>query len=272
MRANVDLSQRHSRQPPKARRRVHNRSVEDADQNQPLGPLFMRWARDSVRARGLPKSLAVLVAQLWGLLRDSLPERRRSRFGDIDYDCDYGFDTTWARLSWGVRLREVFTERLYQPTVPDEFSEILQHLARVDFTPFTFIDLGSGKGRALLLAAQYPFRRIIGVEVLTELHAVAEENLARLRQNDGAIDVQSICLDAREFEFPPDPLLVYLFNPFPDYVLSTVIDNLRASLARHPRPVYFIYNAPYEQQVIERANTLRKIVQTHQYAIYKAGI
>ena len=239
----------------------------------------MRWARDSVHARGLPKSLAYLVKQLWEVLLDSFPERRRSRFGDIDYDCDYGFDTTWARLSWDVRLREVFTERLYQPTVPEEFSEILQHLACIDFTPFTFIDLGSGKGRALLLAAEYPFRRIIGVEVQAELHAVAEQNLARLHENGGENggesggenDACSICVDARDFEFPPDPLLVYLFNPFPDYVLSTVIDNLRASIARHPRPVYVIYNAPFEQHVIERANTLRKIVQTSRYAIYRAG-
>ena len=204
----------------------------------------MRWARDSVRARGVPRSLAYLARQLWDLLRDSMPDRRRARFGDIDYDCDHGFDTTWARLSWGVRLREVFAERLYQPTVPDEFSEMLQHLARVDFTGFTFIDLGSGKGRVLLLAAAYHFRRIIGVEFQPELHAVAEVNLSRLRENGGNIDAESLCLDAREFEFPPDPLVIYLFNPFPDYVLSTVLDNLQASVARHPRPVYVIYNTP----------------------------
>jgi predicted RNA methylase len=246
--------------------------VEDEDQNLELGPLFMRWASDSVRARGLCKSFAYLAAQAWTLLRDSMPERRRSRFGDIDYDCDYGFDTTWARLSWSVRLREVFTERLYQPTVPAEFSEMLQQLARVDFTCFTFIDLGSGKGRALLLAAEYLFQHIIGVEVQAELHAIAEENLARLRENGSKIDAHSICLDAREFQFPPDPLIVYLFNPFPDYVLATVIDNLRVSLARHPRPVYVLYNAPYEQQVIERAESLRKIVHTHQYQIYEASL
>jgi predicted RNA methylase len=245
---------------------------EYEDQNLELGSLLMRWAHDSVRARGLGKSLAYLAGQAWNLLCDSMPARRRSRFGDIDYDCDYGFDTTWARLSWGVRLREVFTERLYQPTVPAEFSEMLQQLARVDFTGFTFIDLGSGKGRALLLAAAYPFRRIIGVEVQAELHAIAEENLYRLRENGGKIAAQSICLDAREFSFPPDPLVVYLFNPFPDYVLSAVIDNLRTSLVRHSRPVYVIYNAPFEQQVLEQGNTLRRIVHTLQYEIYAAGI
>ncbi len=251
---------------------MHNRAVEDeyGDQNLQLGSMFLRWAHDSVRARGLCKSLAYLAVQAWNLLCDSMPERRRSRFGDIDYDCDYGFDTTWARLSWSVRLREVFTERLYQPTVPAEFSEMLQQLARVDFTGFTFVDLGSGKGRVLLLAAAYPFRCVIGVEVQAELHAVAEENLFRLRENGSKIDAHSICLDAREFSFPPDPLVVYLFNPFPDYVLSSVLDNLRASLVRHPRPVYVIYNAPFEQQVLDQAKCLRRIVHTLQYEIYQA--
>lgn len=249
---------------------AHNETMED-DQNLEFGPLFMRWARDSVRARGLGKSLTYLAEQAWSLLRDSMPDRRRSRFGDIDYDCDYGFDTTWARLSWSVRLREVFAERLYQPTVPAEFTEMFQQLARIDFTQFTFIDLGSGKGRALLMAADYPFRCILGVEVQAELHAIAEENLARLRENGSKIDAYSICLDAREFTFPPDPLVVYLFNPFPDYVLAAVVANLGKSLDRDPRPVYIIYNAPFEQHIIEKAKFLRRIVQTHQYEIYAAG-
>jgi SAM-dependent methyltransferase len=245
---------------------------EDADRNLELGSLFMRWVHDSVRARGLCKSLAYLATQVWSLLCDSMPERRRARFGDIDYDCDYGFDTTWARLSWNVRLREVFTERLYQPTAPEEFSAILQHLARVDFTDFTFIDLGSGKGRALLLATDYHFRHIIGVEIQPELHAIAEQNLDKFRENDREVDVQSFCLDAREFQFPPDPLVVYLFNPFPDYVLAAVMANLEKSLVRHPRPLYVIYNAPFEQQVICKVKFLRRIVCTCQYEIYEANV
>jgi SAM-dependent methyltransferase len=255
-----------------AQKTAHNQIMEEANRNPPLGPLFMRWARDSVRARGLYKSFAYLAGQLWSLLCDSMPERRRSRFGDIDYDCDYGVDTTWARLSWGVRLRELFTERLYQPTAPDEFTEMMQQLARVDFTRFTFVDLGSGKGRALLLAAGYPFQRIIGVEVQAELHAIAEENLSRLREQGREIEAESICLDAREFIFPPEPLLVYLFNPFPDYVLASVIENLRRSLACHPRPLYVIYNTPYEQHVLDKTDFLRRMVRTHQYLIYEACV
>ncbi len=244
--------------------------MAEARHNAGTGALALQWARDSLRSRGLLKSLGYLGKQCWEVLRDSMPERRRARFGDVDYDCDYGVDTTWARLSWRTRLREIFTERLYQPTVPEEFSEIMGRLPRFDFSQFTFVDLGSGKGRGLLLAADYHFRRIIGVEIQPELHDIAEQNLQKLRQRDQQINVETFCLDAREFIFPPEPLIVYLFNPFPDYVLATVMENLRRSAVSHPRPLYLIYNAPFEEHVLRQAGFLHKLAETHQYAIYAA--
>ena len=61
---------------------------------------------------------------------------------------------------------------------PELFREIINSL-RIDFREFTFLDIGSGKGRALLLAAEYPFRRIVGVELMPELNSMAEENIRR---------------------------------------------------------------------------------------------
>ena len=233
--------------------------------------LAFKWMRDSVRSRGLLASLVYLGGQAWELARDSMPDRRRSRFGDIDYDCDYGVDTTWARLPISVRLREVFTERLYQPTVPDEFSEIMQYLATVDFTEYTFIDLGSGKGRALLLAAMYPFYEIAGVEVQQELHRIAEQNIANFDvPGQQCRNVWSRCLDARYYEFPPTPIILYLFNPFPDYVMKQVIANLEKSIRENPRPVHIIYNAPWEKQILDQANFLESYAETSQYILYKA--
>jgi SAM-dependent methyltransferase len=235
--------------------------------------LALKWMRDSVRSRGLLASVVYLGGQAWELTRDSLPDRRKSRFGDIDYDCDFGVDTTWARLPISVRLREVFTERLYQPTVPDEFSEIMQYLATVDFTSFTFIDLGSGKGRALLLAAMYPFEEIVGVEVQPELHRIAEQNIANFDvPGQQCRNVWSRCLDAREFEFPKTPIVLYLFNPFPDYVMEQVIAKLEASLRDNPRPTYVLYNAPWEKKVLEQANFLKNDLETAQYIIYEAVV
>ncbi len=246
-----------------------------------LAAAALRWQRDSFRARGLAGSFRYLAGQFVECFKDSLPERRRSRFGDIDYDCDHAVDTTWARLPLSVRLREVFSERLYQPTVEEEFAAIMQHLvsgdgsgdgsadAAIDLQTHTFIDLGSGKGRALLLAAMYPFARIVGVEVQPGLDAIAHQNIARFANPGQRCHlIESLCADAREYPFPPTNLVLYLFNPFPDYVLREVLANLVASARSTPRSILVIYNAPFEQQEFARVPALQCLYACPQYQLY----
>ncbi len=74
-----------------------------------------------------------------------------------------------------------------------------------DHSRFTFIDLGSGKGRILFLAAEYPYRRIQGVEFARELHSEAQENFRTFSTgagSSGAGKIESVCVDAGNFEFP----------------------------------------------------------------------
>jgi SAM-dependent methyltransferase len=114
----------------------------------------------------------------------------------------------------------------------------------------TFVDLGSGKGRVLLVAAELPFEAVVGVEYASALHAVAERNIAHLaadsrtgapyRTRDLA-RVRSELGDVRDFEFPPTPLVIYLNNPFPESVLSDVLATLGASYASWPRSITIVY-------------------------------
>jgi hypothetical protein len=126
------------------------------------------WVRETARIRGAFGALRYYTAGTWELLRDLAPGRRRSRFGDIDYDFDHGVDTTWATVTLRTRVRELLSGARYQPSEPELFHKILTSLP-VKPDGFTFIDLGSGKGRTLLMASDYPFARIIGVELLDEL-------------------------------------------------------------------------------------------------------
>lgn len=238
-----------------------------------LAGAFVRWQRDSIRARGVSGSLKYLAEQFVECVKDSLPERRHSRFGDIDYDCDHAVDTTWARLPLSVRLREVFSERLYQPTVEAEFAEIMQQLTTVDFETFTFIDLGSGKGRALLMAAMYPFTHVVGVEVQPELDATARRNMEVFHEPGQQCDsIELLCADAREYEFPAGNIVLYLFNPFPDYVLREVLENLVASARHAPRSIFVLYNAPFEKQEFARIPELRIFYETAQYQLYRVEV
>jgi hypothetical protein len=232
----------------------------------------LAWISDTFRRRGLFGAVRWYAASAVELLRDLTPARRKSRYGDIDYDFEHGVDTTWANVSLRTRFRELLSGGQYQPSEPALFQEILNSLP-VAVDGFTFIDLGSGKGRTLLMASQCAFRRIIGVELLAELNQVAQQNIARYRsERQRCFAIESHAGDARAFEFPHEALVLYLFNPFPEYVLRQVLANLHRSVAAIPRDVYVIYHNLVHENVFAGQEWLRTVRRTHQFAILKAEV
>jgi SAM-dependent methyltransferase len=228
------------------------------------------WIADVVRHRGVLGALGFYGAAAIELLRDLTPERRRSRYGDTDYDFDHRVDTTWATVSLRTRLRELLSGAQYQASEPELFHEILRALP-VSSQRSTFIDLGSGKGRTLLMASDYPFQRIIGVELLEELNQIARQNIASYySEEQKCFNIEAYCDDAREFKFPPQRLVLYLFNPFPNYVLQTVLENLRTSVVSLPREVCVVYHNLVHENIFRSQTWLREVHRTYQFAIYRA--
>ncbi|HEX8818260.1 MAG TPA: class I SAM-dependent methyltransferase [Terriglobales bacterium] len=207
---------------------------------------------------------------LWQFVRESTPEQRRQRYGDVDYDWNFRVDTTGATVGWRERLLGLFHSP-YQPTEPALFHEMIGSL-KIDFAQFTFIDIGSGKGRALLLASDYSLRRIIGVELFPALDRIAKENIHKYK-NDAqrCFAIESICGDASEFEFPAEPLVVYLFNPLPETALKKMLGNLERSVREHPRPVWVVYHNPLLAGNLSGQKWLRRAGGTHQYAVFLDG-
>jgi len=214
------------------------------------------------------------LATLWEFLRDSTPSRLRSRFGDADYDWDHRVNTTSGAVGWRDRLLGVFNSP-YQPTERDLFNEMMDALAqhtKINFTDFTFIDLGSGKGRTLLMASDYPFRCILGVELLPSLNEIAQQNLAQYNsESQKCFAMESICADATTFTLPEGALVIYLFNPFPESGLRRALANLAESLNQHSRPIYVVYHNPQLQAVLHENSSLKRIAGTHQYSIFTAA-
>jgi hypothetical protein len=230
----------------------------------------LAWIRDAIRWRGLLGAVRYYAAESAELLRDLSPGRRRSRYGDIDFDFDHGVDTTWATVPLRSRIRELVSGARYQPSEPSLFHRIVQSLP-VAPDGLTFIDLGSGKGRTLLMASDYSFRRIIGVELLAELDAIARQNIARYHDDrQKCFALESHAGDAREFVFPAEPTALYLFNPFPEPVLRTVLTNLRDSLTEFPRPIYILYHNLVHETVFRQCAWLEPVYRNPQFAIYRA--
>jgi SAM-dependent methyltransferase len=107
-----------------------------------------------------------------------------------------------------------------------------------------FVDFGSGKGRMVFLAAQYPFKRVIGIELAADLHQVAQANIAKNRKRLRCPDVQLVNQDVLSFPIPDDMTFAYFFNPFTGDVFKSVIDSIGASLRRNPRRITLVYTNP----------------------------
>jgi SAM-dependent methyltransferase len=231
----------------------------------------LHWWSATAARDGYISASTQLLRALAEFIRDSTPQRLRQRYGDVDYDWDHRVNTTSAAVGWRDRLLGVFNSP-YQPTEPSLFHEMIGVISSqpgFDFRNFTFIDLGSGKGRTLLMASDYPFRRIIGVELLPALHKIAKENLLKYHnENQKCFSLESICADATEFSFPAEPTVLFLFNPFPEAGLRQVIAKLEHSLLQDPREFFVLYHNPLLEHVLEANKSLATVARTNQYAAY----
>jgi SAM-dependent methyltransferase len=210
-----------------------------------------------------------MAGAAWRALLELLPSRRKARFGDLDYDWEHSANTTRSNVRFGTQFLTGLTARPYFATEPWLFEQIMQAIP-VDFSQFTFIDLGSGKGRVLLMASDYPFQRIVGVEFMPDLHRVAQKNIASYSSTRRQCQqIETVCMDARDFQFPLEPIVVYLFNPFSEATFAQVIESLRRSIEQVPRPVYIAYRFTEFEKLLAQEAWLEKVAAAEQWAAYK---
>jgi SAM-dependent methyltransferase len=107
-----------------------------------------------------------------------------------------------------------------------------------------FVDYGCGMGRTLALASEYPFSRVIGVEVSPYLADIARRNIANYRGRRLCEDIQVWNGSADQFEIPEDASIFYFFNPFHGQTLANVFDKISRSLEANPRRLQIIFNNP----------------------------
>jgi SAM-dependent methyltransferase len=238
-------------------------------QNPDLPSTISRCWKEGLTRSGFLPTARSFATHIREFLWESTPGQRRRRYGDAEYDWDYRGDTTSATVGWRERLLGHFHSP-YQPTEPALFREMIANL-KIDFQEFTFIDIGAGKGRTLLMAADYPFRRILGIELLPVLYRVSQKNLSSYKSDSQqCFAVEAMCGDARGFVFPIEPLVLYLFNPLPEAGMIDIMNNLVHSLSQYPRVAYLLYRNPLFENVLARYPAFNKIAGTPQYSIFRA--
>jgi SAM-dependent methyltransferase len=159
----------------------------------------------------------------------------------------------------------------YGPVDESFVREIIRH---APFSPegVVFIDVGSGKGKAVLIAAEYPFRRVIGVELSDQLTAIARENLRKYGSSRKlAAEVELFCGDFMAYAVPEVPAVLFLNNPFPLAIAELAISHIEAHVRKTPGPTFVIYRKP-PQGVTERLDAspvLQPVTLTPFWRIYR---
>lgn len=145
----------------------------------------------------------------------------------------------------------------YQPTTPG-FRFILDEMS-VDWRNFTFVDLGSGKGRVLIEVAAYPFEKIGGAEFSPKLHNIAQKNVRKYQEQTGlGQNIGLRCVDAADFQFGNGDIVLYLYNPFRMNTMVAVVDNLLSSMRRQDRKIVIIYLNPVCAELIDKAEFIQR--------------
>ena len=118
-----------------------------------------------------------------------------------------------------------------------------------------FVDLGCGKGRVTCCAARLATCTIIGIDIESELCAIARDNARRLRGRRTPIQIINIA--AQDFDYHRCTA-IFMFNPFGAATLQQVVDIIRRSLDEYPRPLRLAYVNPRHDQVISEAGFLQR--------------
>lgn len=120
----------------------------------------------------------------------------------------------------------------------------------IDHQQFAFVDLGCGKGRVVVVASEFAFRRVIGIDLSSELVTRAASNARIIAQrHPQRPPIEANVADAALFAFPEIPLLLHLYHPFKSAILAHVLANLKASVEAVPRRVvvaYLLYTSAIE--------------------------
>ena len=209
------------------------------------------------------------------LQRDGLARTYRalhSSLYDRWFDWKYDLDTeTWVSHDELVKENNLakYTGH-YQANNVLLVRDIFKHLKLPKDE--TFVDLGSGKGRILILAAEYGFKTIKGIELSDSLCTIAKLNLEaykKKKQIESSITIYNA--DATTYEFQPTDTILHLYNPFNGIIFEKVIENLKTSIENYPRKMTIIYINPVERRTLESKLKFSKtedFIWNESYTIY----
>ena len=166
---------------------------------------------------------------------------RHTQRKSTHFDRRFGTDT-YGRIDVPVSDNQHDTTRWGYSAINHDFFREIMRAVPVSLEPYTFVDVGSGKGAAVLMASEFPFKRLVGVELNVELVDAARSNVQHFNRATGKSLVPEWELgDFFKWSLPPQPCLLFFNNPFPESLTLCAIQYLEGLLSTHPYPALMVF-------------------------------
>jgi SAM-dependent methyltransferase len=177
------------------------------------------------------------------------------------FDKKYGVSTSGALSLEELEIDSPYSI-LYVPTHERVMTHVLKKLD-IRYSDFTFVDLGCGKGRAVLMAMALPFRQVIGVELSPLSSAIATANVGIFRSKglQACGDVEVRCENALNFRIPNDNVVFYLYRPFIGPVMEQMLDNICEAAGRSGKRILVAHSSisPDVHRLLASRRLIKKI-------------
>lgn len=191
---------------------------------------------------------------------------RRSAVCAFDLACDLRFDLAYGTDTWSrVEMQSLaFTSKSkekalrYESTRTRPFNRLMAAVRPPKSS--TFVDIGAGKGRALILAGMYGFEKVVGIEFSPELCSIARENIERVRKKcglDAAIEI--VEADILDYQMKSEENIYYMYNPFGSEMTEKIAGMITDTLVMFPRKLTFIYGWPAHEKLFEKLGVFREM-------------
>lgn len=185
-----------------------------------------------------------------------------SNIYDRYYDLKFNIDTiAWVSNEELVKVDQVAIHAsCYQATKVLPLRQLFKTLKLPKNQ--VIIDIGSGKGRVLFVASEFNFKTVRGIELSKSLCEIAQQNIINFTKKKKVnVQFEITNCDATSYQFKDDEYVFFLYNPFNEHVMSTVLDHINDSLKRNKRAIKIIYAYPVEAALIKTKLNVQKITQ-----------
>jgi SAM-dependent methyltransferase len=167
-------------------------------------------------------------------------------------DALYGVDTSGVVPVEYIHRDRSLTARIipYIGSDPGVVRGALAALGNIE--DYTLVDLGCGKGRAVIVGSEFPFRAIIGVELSTKLASTAKKNAAIVAHgypSRPAITIHEA--NVTDFQLPDGKLVMFLYHAFGRELLAQLLTKLASALRSQGTHLFFVYDNPVCGDVLD---------------------